>query len=101
VLGDMRELGPEGASLHAQAGERAKAAGIARLYTLGPLSASAAEAFGAGARHFDTHEALADALRADLASDIRVLVKGSRGSAMDRIVAALLPAEAAKDPHAA
>ena len=27
-----------------------KAAGIARLYTLGPLSAAAAEAFGAGAR---------------------------------------------------
>ncbi|TCZ84574.1 UDP-N-acetylmuramoyl-tripeptide--D-alanyl-D-alanine ligase [Lysobacter sp. N42] len=101
VLGDMRELGPEGASLHAQAGERAKAAGIARLYTLGPLSAAAAQAFGPDARHFDTHEALAQALRADLTSNIRVLVKGSRGSAMDRIVTALLPAEAAKDPHAA
>lgn len=90
VLGDMRELGPEGASLHAQAGARAKAAGIARLYTLGALSASAAEAFGANARHFDSHAALADALRADLGADTRVLVKGSRGSAMDRIVAALL-----------
>lgn len=101
VLGDMRELGPAGESLHAQAGERAKAAGIARLYTLGPLSAAAAAAFGEGARHFDTHEALAEALRADLTSNIRVLVKGSRGSAMDRIVTALLPAEAAKDPHAA
>jgi UDP-N-acetylmuramoyl-tripeptide--D-alanyl-D-alanine ligase len=101
VLGDMRELGPDGASLHAQAGQRAKAAGIARLYTLGALSASAAEAFGAGALHFDSHDALADALRAELAADIRVLVKGSRGSAMDRIVTALLPPEGAKDPHAA
>ena len=90
VLGDMRELGPEGASLHAQAGERARAAGLARLYTLGPLSAAAARAFGADARHFDTHEALANALRTDLAPGVRVLVKGSRGSAMDRIVAALL-----------
>lgn len=101
VLGDMRELGPEAASLHAQAGARARAAGIARLYTLGPLSAAAAEAFGAEARHFDTHEALVDALRADLGEDVRVLVKGSRGSAMDRIVTALLPVEGTKDPHAA
>jgi UDP-N-acetylmuramoyl-tripeptide--D-alanyl-D-alanine ligase len=100
VLGDMRELGPEGASLHAQAGTRARQAGIARLFALGPLSAAAAEAFGAGARHFDSHAALADALRAELTSDIRVLVKGSRGSAMDRIVTALL-ADAGKDPHAA
>lgn len=90
VLGDMRELGDDAVALHAQAGTRAREAGIARLYTLGSLSAAAAQAFGADARHFDTHEALADALRADLASDVRVLVKGSRGSAMDRIVAALL-----------
>ena len=48
------------------------------------------EAFGAGARHFDSHEALSRALRDDLRGDVRILVKGSRGSAMDRVVAALL-----------
>ena len=102
VLGDMRELGPEAESLHADAGARARQAGIARLYALGPLSAAAARAFGDGGRHFDTHEALAEALRADLRARapvsvaggaghaLRVLVKGSRGSAMDRIVTALL-----------
>ena len=102
VLGDMRELGPEVESLHADAGARARQAGIARLYALGPLSAAAARAFGDGGRHFDTHEALATALRADLrmrapvsaaggaGHALRVLVKGSRGSAMDRIVTALL-----------
>ncbi|TDK30211.1 UDP-N-acetylmuramoyl-tripeptide--D-alanyl-D-alanine ligase [Luteimonas terrae] len=89
VLGDMRELGGDGAAMHAQAGVRARAAGIARLYTLGSLSAAAAEAFGEGARRFDTHEALIEALRADLHADARVLVKGSRGSAMDRVVTAL------------
>src|SRR5690606_7357171 len=46
VLGDMRELGSDAVALHAQAGRRAKAAGISRLFTLGPLSAAAAEAFG-------------------------------------------------------
>ncbi|WP_394003877.1 UDP-N-acetylmuramoyl-tripeptide--D-alanyl-D-alanine ligase [Luteimonas sp. WGS1318] len=96
VLGDMRELGADGAAMHGQAGARAKAAGIARLYALGPLSASAVEAFGDGARHFESHPALADALRADLHDGARLLVKGSRGSAMDRVVDALL---AAQGPH--
>jgi UDP-N-acetylmuramoyl-tripeptide--D-alanyl-D-alanine ligase len=91
VLGDMRELGEDEVALHAEAGRRAKSAGIARLYAFGPLSAAAAEAFGAGGEHFDSHAALAEALRAALKPDVRVLVKGSRGSAMDRIVSALLP----------
>jgi UDP-N-acetylmuramoyl-tripeptide--D-alanyl-D-alanine ligase len=60
------------------------------MYALGELSAATAEGFGAGARHFDSHQALADALRADLRGGVRILVKGSRGSAMDRVVAALL-----------
>ncbi len=93
VLGDMRELGTDGAAMHAQAGVRAKSAGIARLYALGALSAAAADAFGDGARRFDTHEALIEALRADLHADARVLVKGSRGSAMDRVVTALRTTE--------
>ena len=97
VLGDMRELGADGAAMHAQAGARARAAGIARLYALGPLSASAAEAFGDGARHFDTHTALADALCADLHGAARLLVKGSRGSAMDRVVDALRAARGTDD----
>ena len=93
VLGDMRELGDDEVALHAEAGRRAKAAGIARLYTMGPLAAHAATAFGEGAHHFDTHEALADALAGGLREGVRVLVKGSRGSAMDRVVAALLQGE--------
>ena len=102
VLGDMRELGPGAEALHADAGARARDARLARLYALGTLSAAAARAFGDGGRHFDTHEALAAALNADLRArmqvsvagsaghGLRVLVKGSRGSAMDRIVTALL-----------
>ena len=110
VLGDMRELGVDAEALHAEAGRRARAAGVARLYALGPLSAHAAQAFGDNARHFDSHAALAQALLADLdmgrdsspehisttplgseAFPV-VLVKGSRGSAMDKVVSALLPA---------
>lgn len=95
VLGDMRELGAEGEALHADVGRKAKSAGIRRLYTLGPLSAAAALAYGEGARSFESHAALTDALRVDLQQfaqpqTLRCLVKGSRGSAMDRIVTALL-----------
>jgi UDP-N-acetylmuramoyl-tripeptide--D-alanyl-D-alanine ligase len=90
VLGDMRELGVDAEALHAEAGRRAKTAGITRLLTLGPLSAAASAAFGAGATHFDTHAAVAEAIRAGLHPQLRVLVKGSRGSAMDRVVKALL-----------
>ena len=97
VLGDMRELGAGETALHAQAGEHAKAAGIARLFTLGDLSAHATRAFGEGARAFDTHEALADAIADGLQPGVRVLVKGSRGSAMDRIVKALLQRDAAEN----
>ncbi len=90
VLGDMRELGPDALALHAQAGQRARAAGLKRLYALGPLSAAAAAAFGEGGRHFDSHAALAAALETELHAGVRCLVKGSRGSAMDKIVTALL-----------
>lgn len=100
VLGDMRELGQDGEALHAEAGRRARAAGIRRLYTLGPLSEAATRAFGEGARSFENHASLVEALRADLHAGVRCLVKGSRGSAMDRIVAALL-STGEDTPHAA
>lgn len=101
ALGDMRELGPEAEALHAEAGRHAKAAGIARLYAIGPLSARAAEAFGEGARVFASHDALAHALHGDLHTLVRVLVKGSRGSAMDRIVSALLERDKGDAAHVA
>ncbi|MBS0571226.1 MAG: UDP-N-acetylmuramoyl-tripeptide--D-alanyl-D-alanine ligase [Proteobacteria bacterium] len=89
VLGDMRELGPDAAALHARTGSYARERGIARLYTVGTLSVHAAQAFGSDARHFSEQGALIDALRAQARAGVTVLVKGSRGSAMDRVVRAL------------
>jgi UDP-N-acetylmuramoyl-tripeptide--D-alanyl-D-alanine ligase len=101
VLGDMRELGDDAAAMHAEMGRRAKAAGIRRLLTLGALSADAAAAFGEGATHYDDHDTLAAALLPGLREGVRVLVKGSRGSAMDKIVKAVLAAEALAGPRPA
>jgi len=90
VLGDMRELGPDAARLHAQVGTFARERGIARLYTVGALAGEAAQAFGAQARHFADQASLIAALAADAHAPVQVLVKGSRGSAMERVVHALL-----------
>jgi UDP-N-acetylmuramoyl-tripeptide--D-alanyl-D-alanine ligase len=90
VLGDMRELGADAGPLHAAIGTLARDRGIARLYAVGDLAAAAARAFGDNARHFADQSALSAALAADVRSGIRVLVKGSRGSAMERVVRALL-----------
>lgn len=100
VLGDMRELGGDAEAMHAEAGRRAKSAGIRRLFTLGELSAAAAQAFGEGASHFADHASLAGELNNGLREGVRVLVKGSRGSAMDKIVAALVGTQQG-DTHAA
>jgi UDP-N-acetylmuramoyl-tripeptide--D-alanyl-D-alanine ligase len=61
------------------------------------LAAETSRAFGEGGRHFDSRESLVLALREALAgaSGVRCLVKGSRGSAMDVVVAGLLAGEGA------
>lgn len=97
VLGDMRELGPDGPALHAEAGRQARAAGLKRVWTIGALAAETSHAFGEGGRHFDSRESLVAALREAFAAaaNVRCLVKGSRGSAMDVVVAGLLAGEGA------
>jgi UDP-N-acetylmuramoyl-tripeptide--D-alanyl-D-alanine ligase len=90
VFGDMGELGAEAPRLHGAIGAHAKAAGIERMLTLGEHAVAACEAFGPEARHFDRVEQLLEALRATVAKDTTVLVKGSRFMRMERVVDALV-----------
>ncbi|KAA2284946.1 UDP-N-acetylmuramoyl-tripeptide--D-alanyl-D-alanine ligase [Arenimonas fontis] len=102
VLGDMMELGEAAAAMHADIGDRARRAGLQALWTTGELSAEAARAFGDGGRHFRDREALLAALSPAIASapaGLRCLVKGSRSSAMDEVVAALLAAHGEGGGH--
>ena len=89
VLGDMGEVGAEGPAFHREVGAFARAAGIDRLLTTGALAAEAAAAFGDGADHFATVDALTRHVVATAGPEVTVLVKGSRFMQMERVVAAL------------
>ena len=90
VIGDMGELGDDAEALHARAGEISKASGVDRLYTLGELSRASAEAFGEGGQHMNSHEQLAKLLSEEIASDVTILIKGSRAMRMEHLVNALV-----------
>jgi len=90
VLGDMGELGDAARDIHRRVGLLAKSLGIDQLYAVGELTQEAVEAFGKGAQHFTSHEALIENLRACLHAGMTVLVKGSRLMKMERVVAGIV-----------
>lgn len=98
VLGDMGELGGRAPQLHTEVGAYARAAHIERLFVLGDLSTHTARAYGSGAQHCPTVEALVAALLPELAADVTVLVKGSRFMRMERVVEALIAASGQVGP---
>lgn len=99
VLGDMRELGPDGKQLHSMIGTTAQKAGIDYLFTLGELSNAATTAFGKQSQHFSDHEKLIVALKPHLKSQITILVKGSRSMKMEKILNGVLPKKYLEDLH--
>ena len=90
VLGDMGELGEAAAEIHRRVGQLARSLGIEQLYAVGELTKEAVQAFGPGARHFDSQEALIDSLRQGMHADMTILVKGSRLMQMERVVAGIV-----------
>ncbi|QAY65420.1 UDP-N-acetylmuramoyl-tripeptide--D-alanyl-D-alanine ligase [Paenibacillus protaetiae] len=94
VLGDMLELGPDEDALHREIGEYVTPDKADALLAFGPLSkhtADAAKPLFAGKdqsliRHFEDQEELAGFLRSELQAEDLVLVKGSRGMRMEKIV---------------
>ena len=94
VLGDMGELGPGSAELHAELGRRVAEAGIDALLATGALMlhavlAAAQAGLGGAARHHADFAALVEDLRATLRPGDAVLVKGSRSARMERVLDAL------------
>ena len=89
VLGDMKELGEEERQLHSDVGKGLREAGIDYLFATGELSRHAVDTFGDGGAWFDSIDALTAGVADVLSADVNVLVKGSRGMRMERVVDAL------------
>ncbi len=89
VLGDMAELGGDGALLHAHTGWVVRESGVANLLATGPLSKKTVDAFGENGRWYTCIDNLIDDLQKLVAEGDVVLVKGSRSMGMERVVDAL------------
>ncbi|MDR3077247.1 MAG: UDP-N-acetylmuramoyl-tripeptide--D-alanyl-D-alanine ligase [Planctomycetota bacterium] len=94
IVGDMLELGRESRRLHRETGLTAGLMDLDAIFAVGPESAALAEAAQVNVRlmvrHYPSVEALWLDLRKSLAPGDQVLVKGSRGMLMERVVAQLL-----------
>jgi UDP-N-acetylmuramoyl-tripeptide--D-alanyl-D-alanine ligase len=92
VLGDMLELGAFEAEAHRAVGEEAARTGVAAYAAFGPRSraaADAARAAGLDAFHTEELDALVAWAKATLRPTDVLLVKGSRGMKLERLVEAL------------
>ncbi len=87
VLGDLLELGDDSEQLHSSIGKDARQQGITAIMSCGTLAAAAA-ASGDG-QSFATKRELAEAAAKLAGQDTVFLIKGSRGSHMEEVVAAL------------
>jgi UDP-N-acetylmuramoyl-tripeptide--D-alanyl-D-alanine ligase len=89
VLGDMLELGPQAPELHREIGLRAAALGIDALLTVGPQAAAIADGFPREHRSVADADHAGPELAAMLHEGDTVLVKGSRGVGLERVLADL------------
>ncbi|KLU27551.1 UDP-N-acetylmuramoyl-tripeptide--D-alanyl-D-alanine ligase [Caballeronia mineralivorans PML1(12)] len=93
VMGDMGEVGDQGAAFHREVGAYAAQRGIDALYALGDASIDSSKAFGAGQHFTDITSLIAALTGAGFGPDATFLVKGSRFMQMERVV------DAVTSPH--
>jgi UDP-N-acetylmuramoyl-tripeptide--D-alanyl-D-alanine ligase len=108
VLGEMLELGPESAQLHETCGRAAVTARVDRLVTVGgaPARALGLAAIAAGlapeaVTHVADSTAAAEAVAALVQPGDLVLVKGSRGVRLERVVDRLQQPQQLEHPDGA
>ena len=95
LLGDMLELGGMSAPAHEELGRQAAEAGLTALVTYGPEAARTAKAAKdaglADVVHAEDYQQAADALLARMAPGDALLVKASRGMALEKALALFYP----------
>ena len=95
VLGDMLELGPQSAALHRNIGRAVGDARIDRIYVAGGFATAVADGaldrqMAADRIFTGTKEAIIEQLSDQLQAGDLILVKGSRGMAMEQVVEAII-----------
>lgn len=88
LLGDMRELGDDSVAEHVKVVEKLTAMGL-EAYLVGEEFKKALAATGAGFDWFESSEALAAGLSANPLRDAVILIKGSRGIQMEKVLPVL------------
>jgi UDP-N-acetylmuramoyl-tripeptide--D-alanyl-D-alanine ligase len=86
VLGRMAELGAESPRMHKEIGAFARQLGIEVLLAVGPGCEGYGDGFGIETLFCRDHSSAVEQLVNQLDAPVTVLVKGSRSSAMDRVV---------------
>lgn len=89
ILGDMYELEDEAEAEHQKIGQLLKDKNIAHAYVCGELMKAATRTLSgsdSSIRHFNTKEELIEHLRRYPIQDSTILVKASRGMALEKIV---------------
>jgi UDP-N-acetylmuramoyl-tripeptide--D-alanyl-D-alanine ligase len=89
VLGDMLELGPEAPRLHREIGEHAGARGVELLVTVGPLAGEMRSTFAGESYAAPDARAAGELVGGLLRDGDTVLVKGSRGVGLERVLESL------------
>jgi UDP-N-acetylmuramyl pentapeptide synthase len=88
VLGDMLELGSHAPAAHKEIGELAKQLGI-RVMALGDHAATVVNAAGGESAVVLDHEDAADAALSETEHGGWILLKGSRGMKLERVLEAM------------
>lgn len=93
ILGDMFELGVQSRAFHGEIGKFAAEAGVDLILGVGELAKDLVEAAGTNGQHFETKQALIAELPRLIQQNDVILVKASRGMALDEVVDYLLGAK--------
>ena len=89
VLGDMRELGETEVARHKELGRLASETGVKHLIGVGPLSEYTVESFKGASNWVSKPEEALTLLKPLLKKNCVVLIKGSRGIGLERLVTLL------------
>ena len=88
VFGDMFELGPTSDEQHRKIGEKCSEMGLDGVFTVGEHTVHTDSAIQNGVvhEHFSSRESLIESLKNTVNSGDKILFKGSRGMAMEKVI---------------